>query len=376
MVKWFYYSQIRRRYISQLPQKLDRDLRALIEAKSPFDELLGVIEEERPLEILPGEFEGRSTTHPLFGSIRWYLKSRDAVCLTTGVGLRSNMGTKYQLELDHIFPYSRLKSAGYGKGNRVKYQLAQELTNRAILTQSANRTKSNKTALEYLTSVKERFPKALELQCIPEDQELWKLENFEEFLKERRRMLAKQLNAFLQGITETADSELPVTIENLITEGESGELEFKSSLRWDLSERIVNKKLEDVVMKTVAAFANSEGGTLLIGVADDGQILGLESDYHSFGEADRDKYELHLRNLLNKHFGTSYVATNVEIKFHEIEGKEICQVVVSAGDQPMVITTANKNGQQVEKFYVRSGNSSQEIPLSEMNTYIQSRFHS
>ena len=160
--------------------------------------------------------------------------------------------------------------------------------------------------------MKERFPKALELQCIPEDQELWKLENFEEFLKERRKMLAQQLNAFLQGITKTSDSELPVTIEDLINEGESGELEFKSSLRWDLSERIVNKKLEDVAMKTVAAFANSEGGILLIGVADDGQVLGLESDYHSLSEADRDKFELHLRNLLNKHCGTSYVGIHVK----------------------------------------------------------------
>ena len=110
MVQWFYYSQIRTRYVSQLAQKLDRDLRLLQESDQPFDDLLAVIAEERPLEILPGEMEGRAVQHPLFSMMRWYFKSRDAVCLTTGVGLRRNMGKKYQLESDHIFPYSRLKT--------------------------------------------------------------------------------------------------------------------------------------------------------------------------------------------------------------------------------------------------------------------------
>ena len=106
--------------------------------------------------------------------MRWYLKSRGAVCFTTGMSLRKNMGRKYQLERDHIFPYSKLKEIGYGEGNRVKYALAQELTNRAILTQVANRTKSATYAADYLAGVKMKFPKALELQCIPEDAGLWK----------------------------------------------------------------------------------------------------------------------------------------------------------------------------------------------------------
>jgi hypothetical protein len=134
MVKWFYYSQIRARYVSQLPQKLDRDLRTVAESEQPFDELLRVIAEESRLEVMPFEFVGRAIQHPLFSMVRWYLKSRGAVCFTTGMSLRKNMGSKYQLELDHIFPYSKLKEAGYGMGNRVKYALAQELTNRAILT--------------------------------------------------------------------------------------------------------------------------------------------------------------------------------------------------------------------------------------------------
>ena len=81
IVKWFYYSQIRTRYISQLPQKLDRDLRMVQESEQPFDELLRVIQDERALEILPDEFEGRTTSHPLYPMMRWYFNGRVPVSL-------------------------------------------------------------------------------------------------------------------------------------------------------------------------------------------------------------------------------------------------------------------------------------------------------
>ncbi len=377
MVKWFFYSQVRTRYVSQLPQKLDRDLRTVAESSQPFDELLQVIRDEsQGLEILPTEFVGRAIQHPLFSMVRWYLKSRGAVCLTTGMTLRKNMGSKYKLERDHIFPYSKLKEVGYGEANRVKYALAQELTNRAILTQVENRTKSDTHAADYLATVKSKFPKALELQCIPEDPELWKIENCEKFLEERRQMLARYLNTFFEKITATGETVAPASLEDLIAEGESDELEFKSTLRWDLNEGTVNKKLEDVIIKTIAAFANSDGGSVLIGVDDDGKVLGLDPDYNSLTTADRDSFELHLRNLLRQQFGPAFTMSKISVKFHEIEGKEVCQLDVVPVREPLIVTTKDKNGQTVEKFYARSGNSSQEIPLSEMSAYMKERFHS
>ncbi len=77
IVKWFYYAQVRRRYVSQLPQKLDHDLTIVAESPLPFDRLLEVIREERGgnIEIAPGEFEGRAVQHPLFALLRWHLKS-------------------------------------------------------------------------------------------------------------------------------------------------------------------------------------------------------------------------------------------------------------------------------------------------------------
>ena len=374
MVKWFYYSQIRARYVSQLPQKLDRDLRTLTESEQPFDDLLQVIAEERPLEVLPLEFAGRATQHPLFSMVRWYLKSRDAVCLTTGVKLHKNMGKKYQIEMDHIFPFSRLKDAGYGRENRVKYSLAQEFTNRALLTQVANRSKAAMDAALYLADVSEKFPKAVDLQCIPTDQELWQIGNYEKFLEARRALLASHINAFLDGITVTVEAFVPASIEDLIKEGESDELEFKATLRWDIKEGRVSKKLEQVIVKTVAAFANTQGGSLLIGVDNDGQAVGLSRDYELLGEANRDQFELHLRNVLNRHLGTAFVASKIQIQFHAVDDVDVCQVDITTAKEPVIVSVKDKNGQAIEKFYARSGNSSQEIPMSEMSSYVKERF--
>ena len=251
LVKWFYYSQIRVRYTSQLPQKLDRDLRVVKETDQPFDELLQVIKDERPLEIVPDEFVGRSISHPLFAMMRWYFKSQGGTCLTTGVKLAQPMGKKYQLENDHIFPFSKLRDAGYGRENRLKYSLAQEITNRAILTRIANRTKGTADADSYLGEIAARNPNALAKQCIPADPVLWKIEDYEDFLQSRRSMLTKELNDFLVSITETKEVEAPITLEDMIAEGESEELEFKQTLRWDVREGRVNKALEQVVVKTI-----------------------------------------------------------------------------------------------------------------------------
>lgn len=376
MVKWFYYSQIRSRYVSQLPQKLDFDLRIIADSEQPFDDLIGGIAKESRLEVQASDFQGCATQHPLFSMMRWYLKSRGAVCMNTGMSLRVKQEKKYQLEQNHIFPYSKLKAAGYGKENRFRYALAQEFTNRVLLTRKANRTKPLTNASDYLASVKDKFPHALELQCIPLDENLWKIENYEQFLKERREMLAKNLNVYLNNITEIKEISTPVTLQDMIDEGESDELEFKSTLRWDLKEGLANRKLEDVIMKTVAAFANSQGGSILIGVGDDGTVIGLEHDYTSLkgGGGDRDKFELHLRQLLNKPFGNAFVSQKVKIKFHPIDDKEVCEIEISEAVEPMIVKVNDKNNQPIEKFYVRSGNSSQELPLSEINAYFKGRF--
>lgn len=375
IVKWFYYSQIRQRYISQLPQKLDKDNGIVSKHENPFDELLNIIKVERSLEISTDEFIGVDVRNALWGLMRWYFKSRNAICFTTGVGIRQNMGSKYTLEWDHIFPFALLKENGYSRSNWMKYALAQEITNRAVLTQTANRSKSSREAKGYLAEVQTNFPDALKRQSIPLDSQLWEIENYEQFLAARRKMLAEELNNFLQNITETTDASVETSLEDLIRAGESSDLEFKSSLRWGYQQGAVLSALEDVIMKSIAAFSNSDGGTLLIGVNDDGEILGLENDYNTLNGT-RDKFELHLRNLVSRSFGTSFTASNIAITFPMSGDREVCQLEIKRALHPQYLEVKDKNtGSKTQKFYVRSGNSSVELSLSEISDYIQERFH-
>ena len=375
-IKWFYYSQIRFRYTSQLPQKLDKDLGIIEKSDSPFDELLKFIEEERPLEIKESEFVGRDIRHPLFSLMRWYFKSRGAVCLGTGLKLRKNMGSKYELERDHIFAYSVLRdSEYYDMNDRFDYALAQEITNRAMLTKVENRTKSAKFADVYLTEVKKQFPNSLKLQCIPDDNNLWKIENYKLFIKKRRLLLTEKLNFFLNNISIFPTSiKTKVDLKEVIQSGEHGFLEFKSSLRWDLRESKVNKKMEEIILKSISSFSNSEGGKLLIGVADSGEIIGLQEDYNTLKKSDKDFFELHLRNLISNAFGKDFTASNINIKFPFVDEIEICEVDIISSSKPLFIDIMNKNGKKEKKFFVRSGNSSQHLEIDELATYTKTRF--
>ena len=376
VIKWFYYSQIRNRYVSQLPQKLDKDLSTVKDNENPFDALLGIIAEERPLEVKPSEFVGHDIRHPLFNMMKWYFKSKGAVCLGTGLNLRRNMGKQYGLERDHIFAFAVLRdSSPFDMSNRFEYALAQEMTNRAILTQTENREKSARFASVYLKQVKERFPNALKLQCIPEDESLWEVEKFDKFLEARRETLADEINHFLNNISILpTELKADVDLVDMIQSGEHGFLEFKSTLRWNLREARVDKKMEEVVLKTISAFSNGYGGKLLIGVDKDGQVAGLDDDYNSLQETNKDFFELHLRNLVNAAFGIEFATTQLQIKFPVIDETEICEIDIKQGKAPMYLEVADKNGNKSKRFYVRSGNSSQEMDIQESASYIQKRF--
>ena len=100
--------------------------------------------------------------------------------------------------------------------------------------------------------------------------------------------------------------------------GESASLEFKSTFRWDLREKRFNRSLESVVMKTLAGYMNGQGGTLLIGVADDGSIVGLELDYSTLKKPDRDGFEQVLMTAVASKLGGD-ACRNVQAVFHSVE---------------------------------------------------------
>ena len=102
--------------------------------------------------------------------------------------------------------------------------------------------------------------------------------------------------------------------------------------------------------------------------------MGLESDYNTFKEANKDNFELHLRNIVNKSFGKDFGALNITVRFPIVNDIEICEIDIKAGKTPLYCEVSDKNGALQKKFYVRSGNTSQELDLQETASYIKKRF--
>ena len=166
----------------------------------------------------------------------------------------------------------------------------------------------------------------------------------------------------------------PTPLQLLIATGENERLEFKQTLRWDLRQQSINKKLEEsVLVRTVAAFANGNGGALLIGVADDGTVTGIDQDIACTGGS-LDKFELHLTNLLNTHFPTSFWANRVKVSFPSLGGQRICRIDVERSRAPLYVKVSDKNGAVGERLFVRSGNSSHEMPASQIAAYVKDHF--
>lgn len=158
--------------------------------------------------------------------------------------------------------------------------------------------------------------------------------------------------------------ELP-SIEELITLGESGNLEFKSTLSWGVKE---NKKLDTLhysVLKTIAAFLNSGDGRLLIGVANDGSIYGLEKDYSLCKTKDFDGFQLRLWDFIHDSIGKAF--TNyIKIELYTIEGKCVCAVDVIKAPELAFLKENN-----VKKFYIRSGNNSRDLDAEQLYKHLK-----
>ena len=160
-------------------------------------------------------------------------------------------------------------------------------------------------------------------------------------------------------------------IVELIQQGESATLEFKSSARWNLREKKKDKMMENIILKTVAAFLNSEGGTLLIGVADDGNVIGLKHDYQTLKKPNRDGYGQFLTQLLlRENFGL-YLSKELKFSFHKIGQDEVCKVSIYKSPRPIYLKPKNP---QEEQFWIRSGNSTHKLSVSETVNYCMNNF--
>lgn len=160
----------------------------------------------------------------------------------------------------------------------------------------------------------------------------------------------------------------PVNPLQLVRTAEHEQLERKSTLRWDLHTGTVNKALERAAVKTVAAFMNSRGGDLLLGVGDNGEAVGLEHDFATLPRKDADGFQVHFSNVLTAMLNPS-LKRYIRLQPFVHGGKECLQVCVRPADRPAYVSDHDR-----EEFFIRTGNGTTSLKISEANEYIASRF--
>ena len=171
------------------------------------------------------------------------------------------------------------------------------------------------------------------------------------------RRLSKRVTNYLRSVQQTST-------QDLIAEGEGEFVEFKSTLRWNLKAEKKDKNITHAITKTIAAFLNTDGGILLVGVADDGEVLGLDADRFE----NDDKMLLFLTDSIKSQLGTLHLDY---INFHieTIAGKAVLRIDVQAGSNPCYLSK-----EKLDHFYIRTGPSTTDLRLSKLFEYLNKRF--
>lgn len=360
--RWLYIANARGHYSGSSESTLDVDLNVISKEGTPAD-LLEILKQQLGrFEILPTDLKGRGQRSALFSTAYLALKAGGAKDWRTRLGLSlTHQGRLHFIEHHHIFPKSLLRKAEYGKSE------INEIANMAFVSGGTNRSIASKPPEEYLLKIlEEQGEQALAMHCVPIDPSLWTMEAYPQFLEYRRAALARAINEFIELDEQRLDV---VDIDDLISKGESDEVEFKSSARWDYREEKQNKVIESAIAKTIAGFLNANGGILVVGIDDDGNVLGLEKDYKTLSKRpDRDGYQQFLVNLVSSNMGKDSCAC-LSVSFQPAKGQEICVVRVNRSMRPVYI----QDGQQT-RFYVRTGNTTQELGTRESVDYASQRW--
>ena len=152
-------------------------------------------------------------------------------------------------------------------------------------------------------------------------------------------------------------------IKSMISSGESNRVEFKSTLRWNLKADRSEKVIERAWLISVAAFLNSDGGALLVGVADNGAVLGIATDKFD----NDDKYLLHVNNRIQQHIGLEH-AGYIEYQLVPVDDKKVLLIECQPSPSPVFLKISKE-----EEFYIRVGPGSRRLSTSEVVAYVTNR---
>lgn len=154
-------------------------------------------------------------------------------------------------------------------------------------------------------------------------------------------------------------------VKELVARGEGDHLEFKASMRKDLASGNVNKELQRGLVAAIAGMLNGDGGVLLVGVADDGTILGIQHDLETLRRPNTDSFKLMLSDLVTDYLGLECLDC-VQVGFEDVDGKLICVVHIDRSPKPVFFVRGSDH-----VFCLRVNNSTRSLDPKDTWNYIQ-----
>jgi len=270
------------------------------------------------------------------------------------------------IERHHLFPRAFLREQGITEQRTVN-----QIANFALIEWGDNGKISDDAPSDYYPIMIEQVENKADRiamhhwHALPDN---WQNMPYDQFLEKRREMMAqivREAYEKLHGDGTAADQSIPVAaIDIVVQSGEGKTREFKSTLRINMHTKQVDPRMELGCLKTIAGFLNTHGGTLVIGVADNGDPVGIEAD----GFPNEDKMQLHLSNLINSRIGPEY-EMYIHPHFENYRRYRILAVECMPAKSAVYVKDGN-----TERFYVRSSAATRELLPSEMQSYIKQRF--
>jgi hypothetical protein len=375
VARWLFMSSLTGRYSSSPESQMEFDLARLrtVSDGEAFLQMLdgvcaGTLTSDFWSITLPNDLAYSVARSPSMFAFYAALNVLNARVLYSSHTVRELMDPSTQalrsaLERHHLFPVAELKRRGITEQRDYN-----QIANFTMVEWGDNAKIAASAPSEYVPEFEGRFDKST-LNQMYKHHALplgWENLEYSEFLRTRRSMMAETIREAFEYLS--GDGSKPIaapTIDELVAAGESTDVEFKSTLRTNLHTGEKDPKMEMAVLKTIAGFLNSSGGgTLVVGVADDGTPIGLGPD----GFPNEDKMSLHLINLLKERIG-GHQALNIHPHFDDYGSSRALTISCKPAKAPVFV----KDG-ATERFFVRYGPSTQELSGSQAQEFIKQRF--
>jgi len=378
MARWFFMVSVTGRYTGSPESAMERDL-ADIRDFTNADQFVQWMERTISTEFtddfwnitLPNRMDTSSATSPYQFAYYASLNLLHAKALFSNKKISdlldpAHKAKKLAVERHHLFPKKHLKRLGI-----TQTRITNQIANYALVEWDDNIDISGTSPQEYFPKFAKRFSETVLSQmshwhALPIN---WHTMEYTEFLEARRKLMAKVIQEGFNHISEGRQEKLlsendTVTATELVAAGETTRSEFKSTLRVNLHTGDRDKRIEHSCLKTIAAFLNSHGGYLLVGVKDDGESLGIEAD----GFSSEDNMNLHLVNIMKDRLGAQHMV-HVEPRFESFNDRRVLVVKCRPSNLPVFLKEGNG-----EQFFIRTGAATSELKPSEVQAYLKQRF--